>query len=91
MEHAQSDLRKLIKSPVSLQENHIKFITYGVLCGVKYMHNLGILHRDLKPANILINEDCDTKLCDFGLARSLPVLNAIIDVEESEETKIPTA
>lgn len=35
------------------------------------MHKVGIIHRDIKPANILINEDCDIKICDFGLARSL--------------------
>ena len=35
---------------------------------MKFMHNAGVLHRDIKPANILINEDCDIKLCDFGLA-----------------------
>ena len=33
------------------------------------MHSVGIVHRDLKPNNILINSDCEIKLCDFGLAR----------------------
>lgn len=33
------------------------------------MHSAGIVHRDLKPNNILINSDCEIKLCDFGLAR----------------------
>lgn len=28
-----------------------------------------MIHRDLKPTNILINENCDLKICDFGLAR----------------------
>lgn len=36
---------------------------------LKYIHSAGIIHRDLKPSNILLNENCDLKLCDFGLAR----------------------
>lgn len=46
-------------------------LAYNLLKGLEYLHNSNIWHRDLKPANILINEDCDVKLCDFGLARTV--------------------
>jgi serine/threonine protein kinase len=37
--------------------------------GLKYVHSANVIHRDLKPANILLNANCDLKICDFGLAR----------------------
>lgn len=43
--------------------------TYKLQRGLKYVHSAGVVHRDLKPSNILINENCDLKICDFGLAR----------------------
>ena len=40
-----------------------------ILRGLKYIHSANVLHRDLKPSNILLNSNCDLKICDFGLAR----------------------
>ena len=45
---------------------------YNLLCALKYLHSMNVVHRDIKPSNILINRDCQIKICDFGLARSLP-------------------
>lgn len=35
----------------------------------QYIHSASVLHRDLKPGNLLVNADCELKICDFGLAR----------------------
>jgi len=44
---------------------------YQVLRALKSIHSADIVHRDLKPANLLLNANCDLKVCDFGLARSV--------------------
>jgi serine/threonine protein kinase len=48
----------------------VQFFVYQILRGLKYVHSCGILHRDLKPRNLLVNSNCDLKICDFGLSRS---------------------
>jgi mitogen-activated protein kinase 1/3 len=37
MEYCQSDLKKLFKSPIHLEEDHIKIMTYQILCAMKYL------------------------------------------------------
>ncbi|VDN09768.1 unnamed protein product [Dibothriocephalus latus] len=62
------DLRAIIDCQ-DLTDDHICFLVYQMLRGLKYMHSVGIIHRDLKPSNIAVNEDCELKIIDFGLAR----------------------
>lgn len=51
---------------------HAKIIFYNLLCAVNYLHSANVIHRDLKPGNILLTDQCSVKICDFGLARTLP-------------------
>ena len=38
---------------------------------MSFLHSKGIIHRDLKPDNILLSENFDIKLCDFGLSKRI--------------------
>ncbi|XP_062058622.1 mitogen-activated protein kinase 12 isoform X3 [Lepus europaeus] len=63
-----TDLGKLMKHE-TLSEDRIQFLVYQMLKGLKYIHAAGVIHRDLKPGNLAVNEDCELKILDFGLAR----------------------
>lgn len=39
-----------------------------LLAGVKYLHNKGVAHRDLKPENLLLDDNNNLKISDFGMA-----------------------
>ncbi len=67
----ETDLNRVIKSKQSLKKEHIQYFLYQVLRAFKYIHSANIIHRDLKPSNVLLNENCDLKICDFGLSRNL--------------------
>ena len=44
-------------------------IMKGILDGFSYAHKQGVIHRDIKPANIIITENDEVKILDFGIAR----------------------
>ncbi|XP_010260161.1 PREDICTED: mitogen-activated protein kinase 3-like [Nelumbo nucifera] len=64
-----TDLHQIIRSNQELSEEHCQYFLYQILRGLKYIHSASVIHRDLKPSNLLLNANCDLKICDFGLAR----------------------
>ncbi|RWV96800.1 hypothetical protein GW17_00040463 [Ensete ventricosum] len=53
-------------------------VALGVASGLEYLHvhhRPQIIHRDLKPANILLDDDMEARIADFGLAKEMPDTN----------------
>ncbi|KIK99800.1 hypothetical protein PAXRUDRAFT_433002 [Paxillus rubicundulus Ve08.2h10] len=69
MEPMEADLHQIIKSGQTLTNEHVQYFLYQILRGMKYIHSASVIHRDLKPGNLLVNSDCELKICDFGLSR----------------------
>jgi serine/threonine protein kinase len=71
LDFMETDLHKIIYSRNELTDEHIQYFTYQMLRALKYIHSAHVIHRDLKPSNLLLNGNCDLKICDFGLARGV--------------------
>ncbi|CAI2380736.1 unnamed protein product [Moneuplotes crassus] len=52
-----------------VNQEAIKFFAAGILNGLEYLHSKNIAHRDLKPSNILLDDNLDVKITDFGTAK----------------------
>lgn len=65
----ETDMHRVIRTQ-ELSDDHCQYFIYQTLRGLKALHCAQVLHRDLKPSNLLLNANCDLKICDFGLARS---------------------
>ena len=70
-----TDLNTVVRSKQKMTEEHLKYFIYQVLRGLKFLHSANVMHRDLKPANLLVNVNCDLRVCDYGLARGFDDLN----------------
>jgi len=62
-------LKALIKETGPIPEQRTLKIINNVLDALQYAHSHGVIHRDVKPANIIIDDDDNVKVLDFGIAK----------------------
>jgi len=70
MEYAPgTELKKILDKGDRLPPAESLRIMEGMLAGLQYSHERGVVHRDIKPGNIILSPDGTVKIADFGIAR----------------------
>lgn len=72
---AGGDLHQLLRSNPNLAPDRIVKYALDIARGMSYLHNRSkpIIHRDLKPRNIIVDEEHELKVGDFGLSKLIDV------------------
>jgi serine/threonine-protein kinase len=64
-------LRELLRERGPMPPHAVAAVMAPVLRGLAVAHHAGLVHRDVKPENVLISDDGDVKIADFGLVRAV--------------------
>ena len=66
----ETDMYHVIRT-YGLSDDHAQYFICQTLRVLKALHSADTIYRDLKPSSLLLNANCDLKVCGFGLARSV--------------------
>jgi serine/threonine-protein kinase len=64
-------LRELLRERGPMPPHAVAAVLAPVLSGLAVAHRAGLVHRDVKPENVLISDDGEVKIADFGLVRAV--------------------
>ena len=64
-------LRELLTERGPMPPHAVAAVLTPVLGGLAVAHRAGLVHRDIKPENVLISDDGEVKIADFGLVRAV--------------------
>lgn len=68
LEYAGGELFDYIVQNGKMREDEARRFFQQIICAVEYCHRHKIVHRDLKPENLLLDENLNVKIADFGLS-----------------------
>lgn len=76
LDYLDHDLTGLLTLPdLKLEESHRKYLFKQLMEGLNYLHKRRVIHRDIKGSNILLDSTGTVKIADFGLARTMKIIN----------------
>ena len=64
------DLAHVLRQEGALDPDRARHIATQVSDALGYAHATGVVHRDVKPANVIVSDDANVKVTDFGIARA---------------------
>jgi serine/threonine-protein kinase len=64
-------LRELLRERGPMPPHAVAAVLSPILGGLAAAHRAGLVHRDIKPENVLISDDGEVKIADFGLVRAI--------------------
>lgn len=71
LEYAGGELFNYIVANGRMSEPQARRFFQQLISGIEYSHHLKIVHRDLKPENVLLDDDLNVKIADFGLSNEI--------------------
>ena len=81
-------LDEFVRADGSVPVERALNIVRRALDGIEHAHGCGIVHRDIRPANIMLADNGQVKVMDFGIARALAVVVRAEDLHNPDRTAL---